>query len=103
MKHSVKHDLGRDKAKEVAIAAYDSYRQRFEKYNPQATWKSDYSAEISFTAKGINLTGSMDVNEKDIAMDLDVPFLLRPFKNTALGVIEEEIKRWIEKAKAGEI
>jgi hypothetical protein len=36
-------------------------------------------------------------------MDLDVPLLLRPFKSTALGVIEEEIRKWIDKAKNGQI
>jgi hypothetical protein len=28
-----------------------------------------------------------------------VPFLLRPFKSQALGVIEGEINEWIKKAK----
>jgi hypothetical protein len=36
-------------------------------------------------------------------MELNVPFLLRPFQKTALGVIENEIKRWIDKAKAGKV
>ena len=38
-----------------------------------------------------------------IELDLDVPFLLRPFKSQALGVIETEIKAWIAKAKKGEV
>jgi len=28
---------------------------------------------------------------------------LRPFKNQALGVIEGEIREWIDKARAGKI
>jgi hypothetical protein len=36
-------------------------------------------------------------------MSLDVPFLLRPFKGKALGVIEEEIRRWVAKGEAGDI
>ena len=36
-------------------------------------------------------------------MELDVPFLLKPFKGKALGVIEEEIKKWMAKAEAGEL
>jgi hypothetical protein len=68
-----------------------------------ATWVNDKRADISFKVKGITLSGTMNVNPSDIEMDLDVPFMLRPFKGTALGVIEEEIKKWIEKAKAGQI
>jgi len=43
------------------------------------------------------------VLERSIDLDLDVPFLLRPFKNQALGVIEGEIREWIDKARAGKI
>jgi hypothetical protein len=33
-------------------------------------------------------------------MDLDVPFLLRPFQGKAISVIEGEIKEWLAKEKA---
>jgi hypothetical protein len=103
MKHVVPHGLGQDKAKQVALAAIDSYSNRFAKYNPSARWLDDRRAEISFNVKGMSLSGMLEVNPSDIKMDLDVPFLLRPFKGTALGVIEEEVQKWISKAKAGEI
>ena len=103
MKHAVSHDLGQEKAKQVAQAAFESYRERYAQYQPKATWVNDRRAEITFNVKGMNLTGSMEVSPHDIEMELDVPFLLRPFKGKALSVIEEEIKRWIAKAKAGEI
>ena len=51
----------------------------------------------------MTLNGTLQVNSNDIEMDLDVPFMLKPFKGTALGVIEEEIKKWIAKANAGQI
>jgi hypothetical protein len=103
MKHMVPHDLGREKAKRVAEAAWGSYSTRFASYNPSCQWQNEYSANIGFKVKGIALKGAIDVGEKDIALDLDVPFLLRPFKGQALQVIEEEIRRWIGKSKAGEI
>lgn len=103
MKHSVPHDLGKATAKKAALAAFDSYKARFAKYNPTATWVTDDKANISFTAKGITLKGSLEVQEKSVDMDLDVPFLLRPFKETALGAVEREITKWMDKAKRGEI
>ncbi|MEZ4225570.1 MAG: polyhydroxyalkanoic acid system family protein [Polyangiaceae bacterium] len=103
MKHSVHHGLGKAKAKEVAIKAFDSYKERFAKYEPRATWVSDERADISFRAKGISLSGSLEVRESAIDMDLEVPFILKPFKNKALSVIEDEIKHWIGKASAGEL
>ncbi len=103
MKHSVHHGLGKEKAKEVALKAFESYQERFAHYEPKANWVTDDRADISFRAKGISLNGSLEVKESDIDMDLDVPFILRPFKGKALGVIEEEIKKWVVKAKAGEL
>jgi hypothetical protein len=103
MKHIVAHDLGRAKAKRVAEAAWNSYSNRFSNYSPSCTWENENKANIGFNVKGVSLKGALEVNESDIALDLDVPFLLRPFKGQALKVIEEEIRTWIGKSKAGEI
>jgi hypothetical protein len=103
MKHSVPHDLGKEAAKRVATAAFDAYRAQYAKYNPTANWTSDSRADISFTAKGITLKGVLEVQPNSIDMDLDVPFLLRPFKAKAMSAIEGEITDWIGKAKRGEI
>jgi hypothetical protein len=103
MKHTVAHDLGREKAKKVAEAAWNSYSARFSNYAPTCQWESENKANIGFNVKGVSLKGSLEVSASDIALDLDVPFLLRPFKGQALKVIEDEIRQWIGKAKAGEI
>ena len=103
MKHTVAHDLGREQAKRVAEAAWNSYSARFANYSPTCQWENDNKANIGFNVKGVKLDGSLEVNEKDIALDLDVPFLLRPFKGQAIKVIEEEIKAWIAKSKAGQL
>jgi hypothetical protein len=100
MKHSVPHDLGQERAKKVADSALSTYAQKYSSYNPKVTWKSANSAEISFKVKGMELSGSLEVLDRSIDLDIDVPFLLRPFKSQALGVIEGEINEWIKKAKA---
>lgn len=103
MKHVVPHDLGQEKARKAADAAFRAYTEKFSGYSPQANWVTPNRADISFNVKGMKLNGSLEVLERSIEMDLDVPFLLRPFKGTALGVIEGEIKTWLAKAKAGEV
>lgn len=102
MKHTVMHDLGRAQAKRVAEAAYGSYSERFSNYSPTCQWNGD-TASIGFNVKGVKLTGAIAVSDREIELDLDVPFLLRPFKGQALKVIEEEIHKWIAKSKAGQI
>src|SRR5688572_21028777 len=103
MKHSVAHDIGQEKAKKAAEAALAQYSQKFAKYSPKTQWVSENKANISFTIKGMSLSGVIEVLPTSIDMDLDVPFLFRPFKSQALNIIEGEIKDWIAKAKKGEV
>lgn len=103
MKHRVAHDLGQEKARKVTEAAWKTYSQKFSKYAPTCTWKSDQRADIGFTSKGISLSGTIEVLDDGIDLELEVPFLLRPFKGKAIAVIEQEINHWIAKAKAGEV
>ena len=103
MKHSVPHHLGQDGAKRAAEAAFASYAERFAKYHPTANWTTTDRADISFTAKGVTLKGVLEVKPTSIDMDLDVPFLLRPFKDKALGAVDREIALWVGKAQRGEI
>jgi len=103
MKHLVHHGLGQERAKQVADSALKSYAEKFSQYSPRSTWSSPTRADISFSVKGMTLNGSLDIKDKDYELDLDVPFLLRPFKGTALSVIEEEIQKWVSKAKSGEV
>jgi hypothetical protein len=103
MEHRVPHDIGRDNAKKAAMAAFDAYSKEYAEYSPKTTWIGDYNAKVSFSAKGITLEGKVEVREREVAMDLDVPFLLRPFRTRALEVIEREINVWIQKVKRGEL
>jgi hypothetical protein len=100
MKHSVPHDLGQARARKVAESALATYAEKYANYRPSVTWTSQNKAEISFKVKGMNLAGALEVLERSIDLDIDVPFLLRPFKSQALSVIEGEINEWIKKAKA---
>jgi hypothetical protein len=103
MKHSVSHDLGKERAKQVTEAAWTSYSAKFSKYSPTIQWLSDDQAKIGFVAKGISLDGSIKLLPNSIDLELDVPFLLKPFQKMAVGVIEGEIKEWITKAKTGQL
>jgi hypothetical protein len=103
MKHTVSHSLGLEMARKVAQAALDSYAQRFSDYHPTTNWKNEDAADIGFTVKGMHLKGAVKVASNAIDLDLDVPFLLKPFKSKAISVIEGEIQKWIKKAERGEI
>ncbi|HEY6081167.1 MAG TPA: polyhydroxyalkanoic acid system family protein [Polyangiaceae bacterium] len=100
MKHSVIHDLGQERAKKITESALESYAAKFAQYSPKTSWTSPSRATISFSVKGMSLSGAVEVKEKAIDLEMDVPFLLRPFQGKAISVIEGEIREWIAKEKA---
>ena len=65
------------------------------------SWTTEHSAEVSFKAKGVTLKGGFEIADKSIDIEMDVPLLLRPFRQKAIDVVEEQIKEWIGKAKSG--
>ena len=103
MKHLVPHDLPIEVAKKAADAALQAYRTRFPEYDPQVSWTGPTTAQVEFKAKGIGIKGVFDILPDAVAMDMEVPLLLRPFKQKAMDVVEAQIREWIEKAKRGEI
>lgn len=103
MEHEIRHDLEIAQAQLAARSALDSYAQRFAAYSPEVTWKNESEASAAFTIKGLRLTGDLKVESDRFRLNLDVPFVLRPFKGKAFAVIEREVGRWMTKAKSGEI
>ncbi|HMJ55116.1 MAG TPA: polyhydroxyalkanoic acid system family protein [Polyangiaceae bacterium] len=103
MKHQIAHDLDSTLAKEAAVRAFEAYQKRFAGFHPTMQWDGDNTARIGFSVKGVKLQGSIDILPRAIELDLDVPFLFRPFKGKALEVIEKEVRNWLTKAKNGEL
>jgi hypothetical protein len=103
MKHVIQHDLDMPTAKKVADRAFAEYKSRFPDYQPSLRWVNDQRADVAFNAKGIKLAGAMHIEVKSIALELDVPFLFRPFQKMAIEVIDSEVRLWLGKARAGEL
>lgn len=103
MKHIIKHGISLELAEKATRKALESYQERFAEYNPQVDWQSEQKAAVSFGVKGVTLDGDIEVDANDIAIGMKVPLLLRPFKKKAITVVEEEIQKWVARAKAGEL
>jgi hypothetical protein len=103
MEHRVSHDIGRELAKKAAKAAFSAYAAKYAEYKPTTTWTGDDTATVSFNVKGFSVKGNVEVREREILIDIDVPFLLKAFKSMALEIIEREMRIWVDKAKRGEL
>ncbi|WP_437674206.1 polyhydroxyalkanoic acid system family protein [Sorangium sp. So ce131] len=98
MKHTIEHDLNDTEAKLAAERAIAQYRERYAEYEPFLLWRDDKRAELGFSVKGVKLKGSMELRPGALDVDLDVPFLLRPFKGVAIAAIDKEVRHFIEEA-----
>lgn len=103
MKHEIRHDLSLELAKKAIDKAMEAYGERFKEYNPEFAWKNDTAARLGFKAKGVRVDGTIEIAGPNILVDLDVPFILRIFKGKAIDVIDREVKKWVEKARNGEL
>lgn len=103
MKHIIRHGLSGELAQKATHRALESYEVRFAQYEPQIDWRDAQNAVVSFSVKGVSLSGDVALNSETITIDLSVPFLLKPFKSKAIAVVEAEIHEWIARAKAGEL
>jgi len=90
MKHQVPHDLDAATARRVVDQAFEAYKVRFPDYRPSIRWPTPAKALIAFSARAVSI-------------ELEVPLLLRPLRGKAIDTIEREIRKWIEKAKTGQV
>ena len=102
VEHEIRHDLDPAQAQRAAHEALRSYAERFAAYKPEVQWRTDAEADIAFTVKGLRLHGGVKVEPSCYRLHLDVPFVFRPFKKRAFGVIEREVQGWLTKVKAGQ-
>ena len=103
MRHIIKHNLNAEQAKAAAEAAINAYGERFAKYAPAAQWTSETRANVSFKVKGVSLQGALELAPSEIALEMKVPLLFRPFQKKALDLIEREVRRWIGRAETGDL
>lgn len=100
MKHRVSHGLTQERAKAVAVRAWEEYAQKYARFHPTCTWSDDTRAAIAFSAKGVQVTGDITLEPGAIAFEMKVPLLLRMFQKQAMGAIEAEVRKWVARAEA---
>jgi hypothetical protein len=103
MKQIVRHEVTQAQAKQAIDTAIQVYSRKFPKYQPRTNWLTDSHAQVSFHVKGMSLTANIKTLADRIEMDMDVPFVFWPIKGQAMRLIEGEIRKWLARAKAGEL
>jgi hypothetical protein len=103
MKHVIQHGVTQPQAKQAIETAINVYSRKFPEFHPSTVWVNDTRAQTTFKVKGMSLTATIDIHPRTIESEMQVPFIFLPFRGRALKVIEDEIRKWVARAKAGEI
>ncbi len=103
MKQVIRHDATQEQARQAIDTAAQVYCRKFPQYQPRSTWVDNHCMEVSFTVKGMKLEADIELKGDRIEMEMDVPFLFLPIRGQAMKIIESEIRKWLARAKAGEI
>lgn len=99
MKHTVAHGLPTDVARRVVDDAFSHYRERFGAYRPALRWTDADTAEVSFSALGLRVGGTLRLLPGALEVAVDIPLPLRAFRGRAVAAVEREVGRWAGEAR----
>lgn len=103
MQKVIPHDLPKDKAKRVIDKAVATYTEDAAQYSPDFKWVNDSTAKLTLTVMRKQITADIKLNDKDVTLDVTVPPAFKIFEKKALSLVDEEVQKWLRKAKKGEI
>lgn len=103
MKQVVHHDATPEQARQAIDTAAQVYCRKFPQFKPSTEWINERSLRVSFNVRGKTLDANIELLKDRIEMDMDVPLIFLPFRGQAMKLIEGEIRKWLGRAKAGEI
>jgi hypothetical protein len=86
------HALGQDEALRRLREKFDSLRAKHggDVHNLSETW-NDHTLDFSFTAMGMNVGGTVKVEDRAVKLDAEIPFAAMLFKKAIEGRIREEL------------
>lgn len=101
MRHTITHELPPETLRKTLEVALRSYQARFPTAQPALRWQNPDHAEISFSAKGMALRGVLLLRPGAVTLEMDLPLVLRPFRERAVRKVEAEVQKWFDRARAG--
>ena len=92
LRHTIHHGLGLEDARTLAAEAWEQYRVRFSRYDPEIEWQGSDRAVIRFSSRlGGRLACSVELGERKAILEMDIPLLARPFKEIGIAIVEKEL------------
>lgn len=92
---AIAHELPPQDVVEKVKPALEKTVNDFQGHDFQIDW-SDTSAKFQFKSMAFTITGTMRIDEKQVSVELDLPFAAMMFKEKAKQAITKNITRALE-------
>lgn len=101
MKHTVTHPLTRDAARTTLDRMLQTYGSHYAEHDVRTAWADDDTATIAFQVGRRTVEGRVAVRDDCYELDVDLPFLLRPFQGRIARAVDEEVAKWLDATSGG--
>ena len=94
MKIEIQHLLSKEDAKIRMENLIQKLKNEYEGQiqNMSEQW-ANYTNSIQVAARGYSISGTIEVKESIVSVDLRIPFLLQAFSKKIRSVVEEQLKK----------
>lgn len=99
MRQTVPHSLAPGEARELIERALETYRRHYPEHSIESEWGDVETARVGFHVTGRRIDGTIRICADCYEVDVDLPWILRPFGGRIAGAIEEELRRWVAHAE----
>lgn len=97
MEHVICTGLSEGDSKKALNMAFETYANDYPQYKPHFKWKKEDLAEFGFAISSVRIAGFVLVIEDKLIVNMNVPFIARPFQGRAIAIIEEQVLAWKQK------
>ena len=91
------HNMTKEAARSKVDSAFPNLMAGFDETVSDVTysWQDDLMA-FSFHARGFDFKGTLNVTDSELAIDLDIPLMLRAFQGLVRERMEEGLDEFLE-------
>ncbi len=91
------HNMTREAARSKVDSEFSDLMTRFDETVSDVTysWQDDLMT-FSFHARGFDFKGTLNVTDAELAIDLDIPLMLRAFQGLVQERLEEGLDEFLE-------
>lgn len=92
MKRNYTSALDANETRRRVTVAFETYREKFERYGPALTWSSEHRGQLRFRVLGVVVQVAFHIEDRRLEIESTPPSRLLPFLPLAVRKLDKEIR-----------